>query len=236
MCGISSALPDSFRHGRVVQTVARTLQKHRHTGAQSRKGRCSMNTKVAVPLLLVPPGPGITHEIEIANSADPLARDPGPRATPPDAGSSLAGLTRTEAAFFTAGKDDFEEEETVPEGLGPTMNLDSCVGCHSQPASGGSSPAVNPQVAFANKMGARNRVPSFIRRDGPVRDVRFVRNPDGTADGGVHSLFTIAGLSDAGGCGFAQPDFDREFFRGNALLPIPTPVFGARVIEQIPDA
>src|SRR5260221_35066 len=117
MCGISSALPDSFRHGRVVQTVARTLQKHRHTGAQSRKGRCSMNTKLAVPLLLVLAGLSITHEIEIANSADPLARDPGPRATPPDAGSSLAGLTRTEAAFFTAGKDDFEEEEIVPDAV-----------------------------------------------------------------------------------------------------------------------
>ena len=195
-----------------------------------------MNTKLAVPLLLVLAGLALTHEVEIANSADPLARDPGPRATPPDAGSPLAGLTRTEAAFFTAGKEDFEEEETVPEGLGPTMNLDSCVGCHSQPASGGSSPAVNPQVAFANKMGARNRVPSFIRRDGPVREVRFVRNPDGTADGGVHSLFTIAGRSDAGGCGVAQPDFDREFLRGNAIFRIPTPVFGAGLIEQIPDA
>jgi len=195
-----------------------------------------MNTKLAVPLLLVLAGLTLTHEVEIANSADPLARDPGPRATPPDAGSPLAGLTRTETAFFTAGKDDFEEAETVSEGLGPTMNLDSCVGCHSQPSSGGSSPAVNPQVAFANKMGARNRVPSFIRRDGPVREVRFVRNPDGTADGGVHSLFTIAGRSDAGGCGVAQPDFDREFSRGNAIFRIPTPVFGAGLIEQIPDA
>src|ERR1044071_2674799 len=195
-----------------------------------------MNTKAAVPLLLVLAGLALTHEVEIANSADPLARDPGPRQTPPDAGRPLDGLTRTEAAFFRAGKDDFEEEETVAEGLGPTMNLDSCVGCHSQPSSGGSSPAVNPQVAFANKLGARNRVPSFIRRDGPVREVRFVRNPDGTADGGVHSLFTIAGRSDAGGCGVTQPDFEREFSRGNAIFRIPTTVFGAGLIEQIPDA
>jgi CxxC motif-containing protein (DUF1111 family) len=85
-------------------------------------------------------------------------------------------------------------------------------------------------------MGARNRVPSFIRRDGPVREVRFVRNPDGTADGGVHSLFTVTGRSDAGGCSLVQPDFDREFFRGNAIFRIPTPVFGAGLIEQIPDA
>jgi len=195
-----------------------------------------MNTKVAVPLLLVLAGLTLTHEVEIANSADPQARDPGPRATPPDAGRPLDALTRTEAAFFTAGKDEFDEAETVPEGLGPTMNLDSCLGCHSQPASGGSSPAVNPQVAFATALGARNRVPSFIRRDGPVREVRFVRNPDGTADGGVHSLFTVAGRSDAAGCNLAQPDFEREFSRGNAIFRIPTPTFGAGLIEQIPDA
>src|SRR5881394_1514118 len=152
MCGISSATPDSSVRLRVVRTMARSLQKHRHTGTQAGKGDASMNTKVAVPLLLVLASVALTHEVEIANSADPLARDPGPRATPPDAGRPLAGLSRTEAAFFTAGKDDFEEEETVAEGLGPTMNLDSCLGCHSQPASGGSSPAVNPQVAFANKM------------------------------------------------------------------------------------
>ena len=195
-----------------------------------------MNTKLAVLPLLVLASLAITHEVEIAHSADPVARDPGPRMTPPDAGSPLAGLSRMESAFFQAGKDDFVEEENVPDGLGPTMNLDSCGGCHSQPAIGGTSPAVNPQVAFANKMGARNRVPSFIRRDGPVREVRFVKNPDGTADGGVHALFTITGRSDAAGCGIAQPDFEGQLARGNVIFRIPTPTFGAGLIEQIPDA
>ena len=45
--------------------------------------------------------------------------------------------------------------QTEP-GLGPRFNLDSCGGCHSQPAIGGTSPAVNPQVAVANKNGASN--------------------------------------------------------------------------------
>ena len=40
------------------------------------------------------------------------------------------------------------------------MNLDSCGGCHSQPAIGGTSPAVNPQVAFANQNGGTDTVPS----------------------------------------------------------------------------
>ena len=96
-------------------------------------------------------------------------------------------------AAFDSGKEDFEEVEEVDEGLGPTMNLDSCGGCHSQPAVGGTSPAVNPQVAFATKNGMTNSVPSFIRANGPVREARFVRNPDGTPDGGVHALFTITG-------------------------------------------
>jgi hypothetical protein len=45
-----------------------------------------------------------------------------------------------------------------------------------------------------------NVIPSFIQRDGPVREARFIRNPDGTPDGGVHNVFTIAGRSDAPGC------------------------------------
>jgi CxxC motif-containing protein (DUF1111 family) len=94
---------------------------------------------------------------------------------------------------------------------------------------------VNPQVDFATNLGARNRVPSFIRRDGPVREVRFVRNPDGTPDGGVHSLFTISGRSDAPGCGLAQPDFEGQVANRNAIFRIPTPVFGAGLIEAIPD-
>src|SRR5437879_2147677 len=115
------------------------------------------------------------------------------------------------------------------------MNLDSCAGCHAQPATGGTSPFTNPQVAFANANGATNRVPPFIQADGPVREARFVRNPDGTRDGGVHALFTIAGRADAPGCALEQPDFDAQLALGNVIFRIPTPVFGAGLIEQIPD-
>src|SRR3954467_3753891 len=142
--------------------------------------------------------------LQTSVSSQPLpasaqARDPGAR-TGIAAGAPLADLSASELALFSAGKLDFEEAEIPAEGLGPRMNLDSCGGCHSQPSTGGTSPAVNPQVAFANQMGARNHIPSFLQRDGPVREVRFVRNGDGSADGGVHSLFTIYGRSDAPGC------------------------------------
>ncbi|HXZ54380.1 MAG TPA: di-heme oxidoredictase family protein [Burkholderiales bacterium] len=163
------------------------------------------------------------------------ARDPGVRGGPAGAGGPIAGLTASELVFFDAGKDEFSQAEEVSDGLGPTMNLDGCGGCHLQPAVGGTSPAVNPQVAFATKKGATNAVPSFISAQGPVREARFVRNADGTPDGGVHDLFTIAGRSDAPGCALAQPDFAKELANRNVIFRIPTPVFGAGLIEQIPD-
>src|SRR5258705_11457675 len=104
------------------------------------------------------------------------AKDPGVRPGAEAAGGAIVGLTANHKKFFDAGLEDFEEAEEVDEGLGPTMNLDGCSGCHLQPAIGGSSPAVNPQVAFAKKLGAANRIPSFITANGPVREVRFIRN------------------------------------------------------------
>jgi CxxC motif-containing protein (DUF1111 family) len=163
------------------------------------------------------------------------ARDPGVRGGAAGAGDPYEELTANQLAFFDAGKEDFEEEEEVADGLGPTMNLDSCAGCHIQPAVGGTSPFVNPQVAFATKNGATNTLPPFITPNGPVREARFVRNPNGTADGGVHDLFTIAGRADAPGCVLAQPDFATALANRNVIFRIPTPTFGAGLIEQIPD-
>jgi CxxC motif-containing protein (DUF1111 family) len=198
-----------------------------------------MKTKLAAPLALVSAVAAaflFQSETSSQTTLSAAARDPGVRFGPADSGAPIAGLTVNELRFFELGKADFNEAEEVDEGLGPTMNLDGCGGCHSQPAVGGTSPAVNPQVAFANKDGATNRIPSFIRADGPVREARFVKNADGTADGGVHALFTIAGRADAPGCGLAQPDFERQVANRNVIFRIPTPVFGAGLIEQIPDS
>jgi CxxC motif-containing protein (DUF1111 family) len=165
------------------------------------------------------------------------AQDPGVRGGDAGAGNPLAGLTTQENYYFLAGKAEFEEEETVAEGLGPRMNLDSCGGCHSQPAIGGTSPAVNPQVAVATKDGGKDAVPSFIMADGPVREARFVQNRDGTADGGVHALFTIngrAGASDS--CNLTQPDFETQLANRNVIFRIPTPTFGLGLIEQVADS
>jgi CxxC motif-containing protein (DUF1111 family) len=161
------------------------------------------------------------------------ARDPGPRETLGDEGRSLEGLTAAQAYAFDVGKADFIEVEEPDEGLGPTFNLDSCGGCHAQPAFGGTSPKVNPQVKMAN---AANALPPFITANGPVREARFVRNADGSPDGGVHGLFTIAGRAGADSCKLQQTDFARELARNNVVFRIPTPVFGAGLIESIPDS
>src|SRR5262245_48963942 len=164
------------------------------------------------------------------------ARDPGVRAGRPAAGGALAGLTAGQLALFDAGRDDFEEVEGVGDGLGPRFNLDSCAGCHSQPATGGTSPAVNPQVAVATAFGARNAVPYFVAADGPVREARVRYAPDGSRDGGVHALFVISGRSDgtgsAAGCAIAQEDLASYGRSGKLSFRIPTPVFGARSEER----
>jgi CxxC motif-containing protein (DUF1111 family) len=168
-----------------------------------------------------------------------FARDPGVRGGPDGAGGMLEGLTANQQAFFAVSKDAFEEVDALADGLGPRFNLDSCAGCHAQPVTGGTSPFVNPQVAVATAFGARNVVPSFITANGPVREARFKYAPDGARDGGVHALFVISGRNDgtanAAGCHIRQDDFEGQLAAGNVIFRIPTPTFGAGLIEQVPD-
>jgi len=169
--------------------------------------------------------------------------DPGPRSGPAGAGNPVAGISPDELRFFNSGADQFAEVEAVADGLGPTFNGDACGTCHSQPAVGGTSPSVNPQVALASSHGASNFVPAFIATNGPVREARFKYqvNRDGSPDrrrpdGGVHDLFTIAGRDDATGCVLAQPNFAQAMASHNVIFRIPTPVFGAGLIESIDEA
>jgi CxxC motif-containing protein (DUF1111 family) len=180
-------------------------------------------------------------------AASAALAQPGPPPPPPPngapAGGVIQGVTASELAYFTEGAARFREVDSVSgtqpgapgSGLGPRFNLNSCVGCHAQPGPGGSSPRVNPQIAVATLFGAQNTVPAFIQQNGPVRVVRFQRNADGTPDGGVHNLFVISGRSDAVGCKIAQPDFATAVTQNNTSFRIPTPLFGAGLVESIPD-
>ena len=136
--------------------------------------------------------------------------------------------------MFTTGQEDFEEPEEVADGVGPRFNFVSCGGCHAQPATGGTSPAVNPLFTLT-ALGFKNVFPSFITPNGPIREARFQYNSDGSRDGGVHALFTIAGHKDAPGCNIKQEDFEAQVRNRNIIFRIPTPVFGAGLIENVND-
>jgi CxxC motif-containing protein (DUF1111 family) len=193
------------------------------------------------------------------------ATDPGIRNPPagcPDVstcfGPPLAGLAQGSGElnfFLNYGVPQFTQVEAFKDGLGPRFNLDSCAGCHIFPAVGGSSPPpsfMNPDGTTGNpqfgglqfgsrqiggqptSMAPSNTAPFFITQDGPVREVRFIHGPDGrTPDGGVHGIFTVTGRLDAPtACGIRQPDFSNT---ANMIFRIPTPVFGAGLIESITD-
>src|SRR5262249_41914314 len=121
-------------------------------------------------------------------------------------------------------------------GMSPVFNADQCFICHFQPQIGGSSTAHNPAETIAHRLGGTNSVPSFEEPDGPFREVRFKFNPDGTRDGGVHSLFTLQGRSDTPGCTLAQPDFDKAVRDHNIAFRIPLQLFGLGLIESIQDS
>ena len=69
------------------------------------------------------------------------------------------------------------------------------------------------------------------------------KKSSGQADGNVHDLFVITGRSDAPGCNIAQFDFTPagngltgQGGNPNIIFRIPTPTFGAGLIEAIPDS
>jgi CxxC motif-containing protein (DUF1111 family) len=168
------------------------------------------------------------------------AVDPGIRTVGTPGGTGLPGLNATESMLFNSGFGGFGASADIASGFGPRFNGASCSQCHISPGFGGSSPpSSNPQeimVSSLNGIGGRNLLPSFITSDGPIREARLKRKPDGSPDGSVHPLFVISGMvfgADASGCNILQPDWDAEVARNNVSLRIVTPVFGLGLVEQI---
>jgi CxxC motif-containing protein (DUF1111 family) len=196
------------------------------------------------------PAPGGGRGDPPPPSSDP-AQDPGVQSASRGTGTSLIdpgndpnGFT----AFFNDGQKRFAEVETVNNsanvGLGPRFNSNQCSSCHAQPSEGGSGPAVNPQFAFtSNGVAPENTTPSFITANGPTREVRFpfFLNPNGTANtsepnGGVEDLFTVSGSPGAGSCQLAQPNFEMAAAANDIIFRIPTPTYGAGLIENLDDS
>jgi CxxC motif-containing protein (DUF1111 family) len=146
----------------------------------------------------------------------------------------------------------FPQFHTDSNGLGARHNADQCFACHAQPTLGGSGgflvpnpgeatprPPENPEFdLIPHRFGKQNTVPVFEEQFGPIREVRFKFNPDGTRDGSVHQLWTVDGLTTDStilGCNIAQPDFAGQLAANNLSFRIPLQLFGLGLIESIQD-
>lgn len=127
----------------------------------------------------------------------------------PVLGDPLPGLGAGELALFEAGKESFEEEETVEEGVGPVFNEASCVACHTGPAGGSNG-------RLETRFGRRNADGSFD----PL-----------AAKGG--SLLQDHGIGDVPG-----HRFDAEAVPAEAnvvAMRRTTPLFGLGLVDATPD-
>jgi CxxC motif-containing protein (DUF1111 family) len=176
--------------------------------------------------------------------------DPGVQGGAARAGLALPSVLANDntgiLSFFNDGLARFQDVETIPTGLGPRFNSNSCSSCHAQPAVGGTGPATNPQFQFISTgvvSGSTNTMPSFLTANGPTREARFPFqfNSNGTVNrnapnGGVETIFTVSGLSGASACNLQQPSFALAQQEGNIIFRIPTPTFGAGLIENLDDS
>jgi CxxC motif-containing protein (DUF1111 family) len=193
------------------------------------------------------------------------AHDPGPRANPSSViPKPVEGLNQNETALFyesllrvselegscdTCAQQPPNQLPIDPDpnnpfsprglvnsaGMGPVFNADQCFSCHVQPQIGGSSPKANPAHIFAHRLGGTNVVPAFEDPSGAFRETRFKFAANGERDGGVHSLFTLQGRSDAPDCKLKQPDYPMEMSQRNVAFRIPLQLFGLGLIESIQD-
>lgn len=196
----------------------------------------------------------ITHAYgggQSASSASATAIDPGVQTAFRGTGATIINPSDDPngfLAFFTDGQNRFAAVETVNNsanvGLGPRFNSNQCSSCHAQPAEGGSGAAINPQFKFVSDgVAPNNTTPSFITANGPTREARFpfFLNSNGTVDtsspnGGVEDIFTVSGSGGAGNCELAQPPFETAEAANDIIFRIPTPTFGAGLIENLDDS
>jgi hypothetical protein len=146
----------------------------------------------------------------------------------------------------------FPQFHTNSNGLGARHNADQCFICHAQPTLGGSGGLIVPNPGQGTPMlpenplfrlvplrfGKHNVVPSFEQQYGPIREVRFKLNPDGTRDGGVHQLWVVTGITTdptLTNCTLTQPDFASQLKAGNLSFRIPLQMLGLGLIDSIQD-
>ncbi len=121
-------------------------------------------------------------------------------------GDPLPGLTAAEFEAFNLGLEDFLEVEDAEEGLGPAYNGTSCGECHSVPAIGGIAPMTEVRAGMR-------------LADGTFQDIDPSR-------GSLFQVFSIP----THGCQSVIPPEANVIARR-----VPIPLFGAGLVEAIPD-
>jgi CxxC motif-containing protein (DUF1111 family) len=130
--------------------------------------------------------------------------------TTPNFTRVLSGTSAAEQAAFEEGQDDFEEIETIEDGLGPIFNERSCATCHSVGGVGGGS---------------------------TILETRFGRITNGVFDplapfgGSLQQLFGIGDLGN--GCNY----FTESILGGANVVARrrTTPLFGLGLVDAVPD-
>ena len=121
-------------------------------------------------------------------------------------GDPLPGITGGDFEDFRLGLEDFTEVETVEDGLGPAFNGSSCAVCHSVPAIGGGGVVAEVRAARRNEQG------EFVEL--------------APTSGSLFQIFSIPTHT-------CQPIIPPE---ANVIARrVPIPVFGAGLVEAIPD-
>ena len=177
--------------------------------------------------------------IETASSDTFRARDPGVRATVPgnpNPGNPLPDLTKNQQKFFDVSSADFEEEETVSEGLGPTMNLDSCGGCHAQPAVGERAPVPIPRSCSRRRTARTTALPHSSGRTGRYAKRDSKKMPTAAPTAACMRCSRLPGLDTQEPVPPTTTGLRDSLSANNVIFRIPTPVFERGLIEQIPDS
>jgi CxxC motif-containing protein (DUF1111 family) len=131
----------------------------------------------------------------------------GAQVRAPRPGDPLPGVSTAEFAEFRLGLDDFLEVETADEGLGPAYNGTSCAVCHNIPAVGGFGTIAEVRAVGRNELG--ELMPLYASGET------------------LHQLFSVP----THGCQVGIPAEAVVIARR-----IPIPLFGAGLVEAIPDA
>ena len=139
-------------------------------------------------------------------------------------GGPIAGLTASELARFEAGREDFQEIETIEAGLGPVFNEAGCVTCHNAPI-GGTTGRLETRFGRwdRGKFDPLDQLGGSLMQDQAIGKVRTDGNSGRRSSRDRRfSFFTFV------------PEVVPQRANQTALR-ITTPLFGLGLVDAIPD-